>query len=116
MTLPQLSIQDLAPISQGYSTTDALAKTLDLARLGDEMGFVRLWYAEHHGMASIASSAPDILIAHAAAHTKRINIGAGGVMLPNHVPLRWWKPIAPSKGFIPVASIWGSGEPAARTG
>ena len=88
MTRPPLSIQDLAPISAGYSTTQALAKTLDLARLGDEMGFARLWYAEHHGMASIASSAPDILIANAAAHTSRINIGAGGVMLPNHVPLR----------------------------
>src|SRR5690606_27152023 len=88
MTLPPLSIQDLAPISKGYSTTDALARTLDLARLGDEMSFVRLWYAEHHGMASIASSAPEILIANAAANTKTIRVGAGGVMLPNHVPLR----------------------------
>lgn len=88
MTRPPLSIQDLAPISQGYSTTQALAKTLDLARLGDDMGFARLWYAEHHGMASIASSAPEILIANTAAHTRRINVGAGGVMLPNHVPLR----------------------------
>ncbi|SDG20401.1 LLM class flavin-dependent oxidoreductase [Pelagibacterium luteolum] len=88
MTRPPLSIQDLAPISQGYSTTQALAKTLDLARLGDDMGFARLWYAEHHGMASIASSAPEILIANTVAHTSRINVGAGGVMLPNHVPLR----------------------------
>ena len=88
MTLPPLSIQDLAPISRGHSTADALARTLDLARLGDELGFARLWYAEHHGMASIASSAPEILIANAAAATARIRVGAGGVMLPNHVPLR----------------------------
>ncbi|WP_196260429.1 LLM class flavin-dependent oxidoreductase [Pelagibacterium limicola] len=87
MTTP-LSILDLAPIAQGFSAAQALARTLDLARLGDEMGFTRLWYAEHHGMASIASSAPDILIGSAAAHTHRIRIGSGGVMLPNHVPLR----------------------------
>lgn len=83
-----LSILDLAPISQGYTAQQALARTLDLARLGDEMGFTRLWYAEHHGMASIASSAPEILIGSAAAHTKTIRVGSGGVMLPNHVPLR----------------------------
>lgn len=83
-----LSILDLAPISQGHTAQEALARTLDLSRLGDEMGFARLWYAEHHGMASIASSAPDILIGSAAAHTKNIRVGSGGVMLPNHVPLR----------------------------
>lgn len=83
-----LSILDLAPISQGHTAQEALARTIDLARLGDEMGFTRLWYAEHHGMASIASSAPDILIGSAAANTKTIRVGSGGVMLPNHVPLR----------------------------
>lgn len=101
MTLPPLSIQDLAPISKGYSTTDALARTLDLARLGDEMGFVRLWYAEHHGMASIASSAPEILIANAAANTKTIRVGAGGVMLPNHVPLRVVETYRTLNGLFP---------------
>src|SRR5690554_257053 len=88
MTLPPLSVQDLASISEGHSSTQALARTLDLARLAEELGFARLWYAEHHGMASIASSSPEVLIANAAAHTSRIRVGAGGVMLPNHVPLR----------------------------
>lgn len=88
MTLPPLSIQDLAPISSGFSATEALSRTRDLAKLGETLGFTRLWYAEHHGMASIASSAPEILIASAAAVTTRLRIGAGGVMLPNHVPLR----------------------------
>src|SRR5690554_2510363 len=88
MTLPPLSVQDLASISEGHSSTEALARTLDLARLAEEMGFARLWYAEHHGMASIASSSPEVLIANAASHTSRIRVGAGGVMLPNHVPLR----------------------------
>lgn len=88
MTLPPLSIQDLAPISSGTDARTALDRTRDLARLGDALGFARLWYAEHHGMASIASSAPEILIASAASITTRLRVGAGGVMLPNHVPLR----------------------------
>ena len=89
MTAPfALSIQDLAPIAEGTSTPDALAETIKLAQLGDELGFTRLWYAEHHGMPSIASSVPEILIGSAAAHTKSIRIGSGGVMLLNHAPLR----------------------------
>lgn len=100
MTTP-LSILDLAPISQGFSAAQALSRTLDLARLGDEMGFSRLWYAEHHGMASIASSAPDILIASAAAHTKNIRVGSGGVMLPNHVPLRVVETYRTLEGLYP---------------
>jgi len=83
-----LSILDLAPVSDGTTTPEALAETVSLARLGDKLGYRRLWYAEHHGMPSIASSSPDILIASAAAHTSRIRVGSGGVMLPNHVPLR----------------------------
>ncbi len=100
MTTP-LSILDLAPISQGHTAQDALARTLDLARLGDELGFARLWYAEHHGMASIASAAPDILIANAAAHTRRIRVGSGGVMLPNHVPLRVVETFRTLEGLYP---------------
>ena len=87
MTLP-LSILDLAPVPEGTSSSDALRHIVDLARLGDELGYTRLWYAEHHGMPSIASSSPEVLIATSAAATRRIHIGSGGVMLPNHVPLR----------------------------
>jgi luciferase family oxidoreductase group 1 len=87
MTLP-LSILDLAPVAEGTSSAAALDHTRELARLGDDLGYTRLWYAEHHGMASIASSSPDILIASAAAVTEHIHVGSGGVMLPNHVPLR----------------------------
>ena len=89
MSLPfALSIQDLAPIAEGTSTADAMAETIKLAQLGDALGFTRLWYAEHHGMPSIASSVPEILIANAAAHTQSIRVGSGGVMLLNHAPLR----------------------------
>jgi luciferase family oxidoreductase group 1 len=89
MTTPlRLSILDLAPVAQGTSSAEALARTVELAQLGVALGYLRLWYAVHHGMPSIASSSPDILIANAAAHTRRIRVGSGGVMLPNHVPLR----------------------------
>ena len=83
-----LSILDLAPVADGTSSSEALRRIIDLARLGDELGYTRLWYAEHHGMPSIASSSPEVLIASAAAATRRIRVGSGGVMLPNHVPLR----------------------------
>jgi luciferase family oxidoreductase group 1 len=87
MTLP-LSILDLAPVPEGTTSAQALQNIVSLAQLGDELGFTRVWYAEHHGMPSIASSSPEVLIATSAAATKRIHVGSGGVMLPNHVPLR----------------------------
>ena len=87
MTLP-LSILDLAPVPEGMTSSEALQNIVSLARLGDEVGFTRVWYAEHHGMPSIASSSPEVLIATSAAATRRIHVGSGGVMLPNHVPLR----------------------------
>ena len=87
MTLP-LSILDLAPVPEGTTSSEALQNIVSLARLGDELGFTRVWYAEHHGMPSIASSSPEVLIATSAAATRRIHVGSGGVMLPNHVPLR----------------------------
>lgn len=83
-----LSMQDLAPIAQGSSTPQAMAETVKLAQAADALGYERLWYAEHHGMPSIASSVPEILIASAAAATKGIRVGSGGVMLLNHAPLR----------------------------
>ena len=87
MTLP-LSILDLAPVPEGTNSPEALRNIVSLAKLGDELGYSRVWYAEHHGMPSIASSSPEVLIATAAANTSRIHVGSGGVMLPNHVPLR----------------------------
>lgn len=83
-----LSLQDLAPIAEGVSTQEAMAETILLARAADSLGYTRLWYAEHHGMPSIASSVPEILIGSAAAATKDLRVGSGGVMLLNHAPLR----------------------------
>ena len=83
-----LSLQDLAPIAQGTSTQQAMAETILLAQAADRLGYGRLWYAEHHGMPSIASSVPEILIGSAAAATRHLRVGSGGVMLLNHAPLR----------------------------
>ncbi|MGC5031884.1 LLM class flavin-dependent oxidoreductase [Micromonospora sp. DT229] len=82
-----LSVLDLAPVAAGASAGEALRHTTELARRTDELGYHRFWVAEHHNMPAIASSAPAVLIAHLAAHTSRIRLGSGGVMLPNHAPL-----------------------------
>jgi luciferase family oxidoreductase group 1 len=82
-----LSILDLAIIGTGETARDALDGTVTVARRAEERGYLRVWYAEHHNMDAIASSATSVLIAHVAAHTTSIRLGAGGVMLPNHAPL-----------------------------
>lgn len=87
MQLP-LSVLDLVPIGMGSNAIRSLGESLELARLAERAGYTRYWFAEHHGMPSIASSSPEILIAHIAAGTQRMRIGSGGVMLQNHVPLK----------------------------
>jgi luciferase family oxidoreductase group 1 len=82
-----LSILDLAPITRGQTASDSFANSVALAQRAEELGYLRVWYAEHHNMASIASSATSVLIAHIGAQTRTIRLGAGGVMLPNHAPL-----------------------------
>jgi len=86
MTIP-LSILDLAPIRKGETASDSFAASVVLAQRAEQWGYRRVWYAEHHNMATIASSATSVLIAHIGAHTRRIRLGAGGIMLPNHSPL-----------------------------
>ena len=87
MLIP-LSVLDLAPIGSGGTAAEALQHSVDLARRAEQLGYVRYWFAEHHGMPGIASSAPEILIEHIASATTRIRVGSGGIMLPNHAPLR----------------------------
>jgi luciferase family oxidoreductase group 1 len=82
-----LSILDLAPITRGQSASDSFAGSVALAQRAEQLGYLRVWYAEHHNMASIASSATSVLIAHVGAQTSTIRLGSGGVMLPNHAPL-----------------------------
>ncbi|HAM26368.1 MAG TPA: alkane 1-monooxygenase [Microbacteriaceae bacterium] len=82
-----LSILDLAPIAPGQTARESFAASVALAQTAEKHGYTRVWYAEHHNMPTIASSATSVLIGHVAAHTQTIRLGAGGVMLPNHSPL-----------------------------
>jgi len=82
-----LSVLDLAPVSAGQSSGDALAATTALAQAAESAGYLRYWVAEHHSMAAVASTSPGVLLAHLAASTDRIRVGSGGVMLPNHPAL-----------------------------
>ena len=83
----ELSVLDLAFVGPGESVAQSLQGSVALAQLAERLGYRRVWYAEHHNIESIASSATAVLIAHVAAHTERIRLGAGGIMLPNHSPL-----------------------------
>lgn len=84
---PPLSILDLAIVGDGETVAQGLAGCVEVARRAEVLGYRRVWYAEHHNMAAIASSATSVLIAHVAAHTEQIRLGSGGIMLPNHSPL-----------------------------
>lgn len=81
------SILDLSPIPEGSSAAVSFRNTLELARHGERLGYQRYWLAEHHGMPGIASAATAVVMAHVAAGTSTIRVGAGGIMLPNHSPL-----------------------------
>jgi luciferase family oxidoreductase group 1 len=87
MALPPLSVLDLAPIVEGSTAGDALRNSLDLARNVERFGYRRFWLAEHHNAIGIASAATSVVIAHVAAGTSTIRVGAGGIMLPNHAPI-----------------------------
>ncbi len=83
----KLSVLDLSPVGVGVTPSQAVRESIELAIVADGLDYTRYWFAEHHNMASIATSAPEVLIAHAAARTRRIRVGAGGIMVPNHTPL-----------------------------
>src|SRR6185295_16100409 len=81
-----LSVLDLATVREGHSSADALRGTIETARAADDLGYARFWVAEHHNMPAVASTSPPVLIAAVAGQTRRIRVGSGGVMLPNHMP------------------------------
>jgi len=82
------SVLDLAPIVAGGTAAEAFRNTLDLARHAERWGYTRYWLAEHHNTPGIASSSPEIVIGHVASVTRWLRVGSGGVMLPNHSPLK----------------------------
>lgn len=83
-----LSFLDLCQIESGSNSATALHNATELAQVAERAGYTRYWFAEHHNAIGLASASPEIMIAHVAAHTKTMRIGAGGIMLPNHAPLR----------------------------
>lgn len=84
----RLSILDLATIYNGETPSQTLQNSTELVQLADRLGYTRYWFAEHHNAGFQMSTSPDLLSAHAAAMTKNIRIGSGGIMLPNHSPLK----------------------------
>ncbi|MEV0091749.1 LLM class flavin-dependent oxidoreductase [Streptomyces sp. NPDC050738] len=82
-----LSVLDLVTVGAGRTATQAIQTGVEIAKLAESRGYHRHWVAEHHSMPGVASSSPAVLLAHLAAHTSRIRLGSGGVMLPNHAPL-----------------------------
>lgn len=83
-----LSVLDLSPIPSGASASSALRDTVEMARAAEAAGYRRFWLAEHHGIASVASSSPEVMIGAVAAATRTLRVGSGGIMLPNHAPLK----------------------------
>jgi luciferase family oxidoreductase group 1 len=81
------SVLDLATVIEGKTPADSFHNSLALAKAAEQLGYTRYWFAEHHNMASVASSATSVLIGYVAGGTKTIRVGSGGIMLPNHAPL-----------------------------
>ena len=96
-----LGILDQSPIPEGSTGADALRNSVDLARLGESLGYYRYWVAEHHGTPMLAGAAPEILIAEIAAATERIRVGSAGIMLPHYSPLKVAETFSILCGFHP---------------
>src|SRR5690606_29506784 len=82
-----VSVLELAVVNENSNAKEAIENSIKIAQNADELGYNRIWYAEHHNMPHIASSATSLLIQMAALNTKKIRVGSGGIMLPNHSPL-----------------------------
>ena len=80
----RLSVLDQSPVTDGSTPADAIARSIELARAVDRLGYTRYWMSEHHAMALLACTAPEVLLARMGVETKRIRIGSGGVMLPHY--------------------------------
>lgn len=84
----KLSVLDQTPIRKGSNANDALQESIELAKLTDKLGYTRYWISEHHNTIMLAGAAPEVFLARLGAETKNIRIGSGGIMLPNHSPLK----------------------------
>jgi luciferase family oxidoreductase group 1 len=86
MTL--LSVLDQTPVIDGHSVADAIAATVELAQLADDLGYTRYWCAEHHGLRGVSNPCPEVMLARLGSVTQRIRLGSGGVMLPYYSPFK----------------------------
>ncbi len=84
----KLSILDQSPISSGKSAQDALQASMDLAKEGEKLGYIRYWIAEHHNFSGLSCSAPEVMLSYIGANTEKIRLGAGAVLLPHYKPYR----------------------------
>jgi luciferase family oxidoreductase group 1 len=105
----RLSVLDQAPVTSGNTGEGALKKAEELAILADQLGYARMWMAEHHGTNSFASSAPEVTAAHLAAKTQNIRIGTGGVMMMHYSPLKLAEVFKTLSAFSPGRIDFGMG-------
>src|SRR6185436_17204212 len=106
-----LSVLDLSPITDGSTAAASFRYSLDLAQHAERWGYKRYWIAEHHFMPGIASAATSIVMAHIAAGTTAIRVGAGGIMLPNHAPLMVAEQFGTLESLFPGRIDLGLGRP-----
>ncbi len=88
VTFPTLSVLDLSPVSAGGTPAQAIRESVEVAKAAERLGYRRIWFAEHHSMAMLAGTSPELIIAAASQVTSTIRLGSGGIMLPNHSPLK----------------------------
>lgn len=105
----KLSILDQIPISKGSNATEALASSVEIAKLGDKLGYERMWLAEHHNTKTLASSAPEITAAYIAAKTERIRVGTGGIMMMHYSPFKIAEVFKTLAGLAPGRIDFGAG-------
>ena len=105
----KLSVLDQAPITSGNTAVGALEKAEELAIVADELGYTRMWMAEHHGTRAFASSAPEVTAARLAAKTHQIRIGTGGVMMMHYSPLKMAEVFKTLSAFSPGRIDFGVG-------
>jgi luciferase family oxidoreductase group 1 len=84
----RLSVLDQTPIRRGSNAVEALQESIQLVKIAEALGYTRYWLSEHHNIATLAGAAPEVLLARLGSETKRIRLGSGGIMLPNHSALK----------------------------
>lgn len=97
----KLSILDFVHIYKGTEATKSLQNMTEMVQLAEQWGFNRYWFTEHHNTTTLMGTSPDLLSLHAAAHTKSIRVGSGGIMLPNHSPLKVMENFTLLEGLYP---------------